>query len=470
MHLHPWMFKLKRNSDGQPSKYKARLVAQGFSKKYGVDYDQVFAPVAKQTTLRIMLSVAATNNMKVIHLDAKPDFLNGTLDETIYMKQPPGFLAEGKEDQVCLLKKSIYGLKQSARVWNQTIHETLTNAGVTRSINDKCFYTRTDERGVIYIIIYVDDVLMASNSDEMLQFYEAELRKQYKIENLGEVKNYLGIRIEKHSDGYYTMDQSPYIAQIIKELGLAAAKASNIPLSVGYGKTESNIMTTNEKYRRIIGCLLYISVNTRPDVAAAISILARKVEQPTEDDWTELKRVIKYLKGTIDYQLKLKCDMDESQFFGYADADWANDKATRKSNSGYVMMLGSGTISWSCKRQTCVAASSTEAEFISLSSACKEISWLRRLLVDFGFKITKPTVIFEDNQSCLKMVENEEQLSARTKHIDTKFFFVKDHVNNGEVTCIYCPTEEMLADLLTKPLAKERFQKLREALGVNLFK
>lgn len=465
-----WVFKLKRNSVGKPLKYKARLVAQGFNQKYGIDYDQVFAPVAKQTTLRILLSVAAKKDMKVIHLDAKTAFLNGTLDETIYMKQPPGFLVEDQETQVCLLQKSIYGLKQSARVWNQTVHETLVNAGLTRSANDGCLYTKTDERGTIYMILYVDDVLMASNSDEMLQFYEDKLREQYKIENLGEVRNYLGIRIEKHADGYYTLNQSQYIAQIIKELGLATAKISDIPLSVGYGKSESNILPHNEKYRRIIGCLLYISINTRPDISAAVSILARKVATPTEEDWNEVKRVVKYLKGTINHQLKLGCDMDEKQFFGYADADWANDKSTRKSNSGYVIMLGTGTVSWSCKKQSCVADSTAVAEFISLSEACKEILWLRRLLADFGFNITEPTVIHEDNQSCLMMVENEEQLSSRTKHIETKIYFVKDYVEKNEVRCIYCPTEEMLADMLTKPLARERLQRLREDVGIHLFK
>lgn len=165
--------------------------------------------------------------------------------------------------------------------------------------------------------------------------------------------------------------------------------------------------------------------------------------------------------------MTLACDVDENQFYGFADADWANDRSTRKSSSGHVMMLGMGTISWSCKKQSCVADSTAVAELISLSEACKEILWLRRLLTDFGFKFSKPTPIFEHNQSCLKMIENEEQLSPRTKHIDTEIYFVKDHIDRGEVVCHYCPTENMLADLLTKPLARGRLQTLRESVGIN---
>lgn len=215
-------------------------------------------------------------------------------------------------------------------------------------------------------------------------------------------------------------------------------------------------------YQKFIGCLLYISVNSRPDICASVSILARRVSDPTQQDWTELKRVFKYLKGTADMKLMLssveeKCDI----FFGYADADWAENRKERKSNSGYVFKVYGGVISWCCRKQSCVALSSTEAEFIALAEACQEAIWITRLLSDLNVNNNMPFVIFEDNQSCLKMIEHDK-FSNRTKHIDTKYHFVKDYVAKNLVVCKYCPTADMIADLLTKPLSGNRIKYLRE--------
>lgn len=283
---------------------------------------------------------------------------------------------------------------------------------------------------------------------------------------MGNIKYYLGLEITRDNGGNYAISQTKYINQVVEQYGLKDAKVSNVPLSVGYGKENGDnddLLPDNDNYRKLIGCLLYIAVNTRPDIAASVSILAQKVSGPTQNDWLELKRVLRYLKGTKN--LKLALSSQNEACHAYADANWAEDKRDRKSNTGYIVFVCGGAVSWCSKKQSCVALSSTEAEFMALSEAAKEVIWIRRLLIELGEKFENPTIIYEDNQSCLKLIENEK-LSNRSKHIDTKKFFVKDHVDNGNIHCKYCPTEEMLGDLMTKPLAAARIQKLANGCGL----
>lgn len=250
---------------------------------------------------------------------------------------------------------------------------------------------------------------------------------------------------------------------------MADAKTSDIPISVAYEKgANSEAMVDNEKYRQLIGCLLYVSVNTRPDISTSVSMLAQKVSNPNHEDWNELKRVLKYLNGTAQMSLLMGKSESNAGLVGYADANWAENRVDRKSNSGYVFKFLDGVISWSCKRQTCVALSSTEAEFIALSEACKEALWIRRILEDFNQSMKNSTTIYEDNQSCLKLIE-EENMSGRSKHIDVRHYFVKDYIDKGFINCTYCPTEKMLADLLTKPLSACRIKLFRKECGVVSF-
>lgn len=461
-----WVFKVKTDAEGKRVKYKARLVAQGYNQKFGTDYDRVFAPVVRQTTFRALLAIAAQKKMRVIHFDAKTAFLNGKLDETIYMKQPPGFIKENEEHRVCLLRRSIYGLKQSARIWNETLREKLSGAGYVQSKNDPCLYVKIENGVACYVLIYVDDINVASESDRMIQDCEKTLKEDFEINNLGEIENYLGLRVERDADGIYSINQTAYINRVVAEFELTNAKTSPCPLSPSYGKSrEEYLLPDNKAYQKAIGCLLYISVNTRPDISAAVSILAQKVCGPTYEDWNEIKRTLKYLKGTAAIKLKLGTAGSRDELEGYADANFAENRG-RKSNSGYIFMLFGAAISWSCKRQTCVAMSSTESEFIALSEACKEAQWLRRLLSDFQLEVVSPTIIHEDNQSCLEQIK-EEKFSDRSKHVDTRVYFVKDHVDKGEVRCIYCPTEDMLGDMLTKPLSGPRLMKLRKLCGLE---
>lgn len=453
-----WVFKNKLNENGNVERRKARLVAQGFSQKFGVDYDEVFAPVARNTTLRLLLSVAGTRNYTVNHYDIKTAFLNGKLEEEIYMKQPPGFQNGGK---VYRLKKSLYGLKQAARVWNNTLHEALTEQGCKQNEIDKCLYVRKQQGKVCYLLVHVDDLLVATNDKNYKDDLMKTIGKKFEMKNLGGVKHYLGIDVEK-IDGKFYISQPGYIDKILEESGLKEAKISKFPVDTGYYKQEGSYLSSNEEYRKLIGMLLYLTTNTRPDIAASVCILSKKVEKPRDNDLNEVRRIIRYLKGTRNLKLQLNNEeSDGSNIFAYSDANWAEDKHDRKSNSGYYCSVNGGAISWSCRKQDVVSLSSTEAEYVALTETCKEVTWLREIGKGFDLRLPEVITIFTDNQSCISMIGNEK-FSNRTKHIDAKYHYIREQVTSGRIRLEYCPTAENIADLMTKPLGSIKTEKLRE--------
>lgn len=464
-----WVYKTKIDSDDKVKRFKARLVAKGYSQKFGQDYDLVFAPVAKQTTFRILLSIASTQKLLVHHMDIKTAFLNGKLNESIYMKQPPGFQSENK-NLVCHLKKGIYGLKQAAKLWNDEIHRVLIERGFERSKADPCLYSKKENGEWVFVLIYVDDIAIVAKTTHTIKMVKTMLASKFDVQDLGEIKQYLGIEVTRDKNGIFHLNQTQYIKKIVNDFGMSTAKTSNVPIHANYGKANSreDFLTSNAQFQKLLGCLLYISVNTRPDIAASVSILAQKVCQPKQDDWNELKRVLKYLKGTADLKLALGNNNYKGELLhGYSDANWADDKTNRKSNSGHVFMINGATVCWSSRKQPLVALSTCEAEFIALSEACRAASWIRRLLIDMKQNITKAITIFEDNQSCLKLIEEEERLSDRSKHIDTRFHFVKDYVKKELISCSYCPTDAMVADILTKPVPAKKFEFFRKQFGLH---
>lgn len=297
--------KLKRI---QMAKLNDIKLAQGFSQKFGIDYDEVFAPVVKQSTFRILLSIASKRKLKVYQYDVKTAFLNGVIKETIYMKQPPGFIVKGKEDYVCLLKKSLYGLKQAAKSWNDAINETLISFGFKQSESDNCLYfQRFDNDNWCFLLIYVDDILITATNDKILKSIERDISSTFEMRCMGEVKYYLGIEVQ-NQNGIYSINQKKYIERIVAEFGLEDAKTSKIPLDAGYERARDEneqVLPSNEQYQKLVGSLLYISLNTRPDISASIAILAQRISRPTQYDWNELKRVVRYLKGTADYKIDL---------------------------------------------------------------------------------------------------------------------------------------------------------------------
>lgn len=295
------------------------------------------------------------------------------------MKQPPGYELEGKENKVCLLQRSIYGLKQAPHCWNNKINDELSRFNFYRTKSDPCLYHKEYTNGdEVLMLLYVDDILIVSNSNERIEEFKQFISNLFEIHDLGEASNYLGIQIYK-IDGVYHINQEKYINKILKKFKLEDAKESVIPLSTNYGKSNDELLLpNNNQYREIIGSILYISLNTRPDIAAAVCILSQKISTPSKEDLNELRRLMKYLKGTIKYKLPLKTTDKNQSLYGFCDANYGEDKIDRKSNTGYVLKFNGGVISWCCKKQKLVSLSTTEAEFISLCDTVKEISYIKK--------------------------------------------------------------------------------------------
>jgi transposase InsO family protein len=459
-----WVFKTKTNEDGNIERRKARLVARGFTQKYGIDYFDVFAPVARGVTVRMLLSAAGRKKFIVKQFDVKTAFLNGTLEEEIFMEPPEGLNTEGK---VCLLKKSLYGLKQAARVWNKTMHNALTKQGLLQDETDNCLYTYNSEEVTIYLLTHVDDFLAATNCTETLDKIMTEVNKDFEVKCIGEAQEYLGINIRKDKEGNYMISQSKLINEIIKEMGLEDGKESRHPMDTGYFKLGGKELPTNQKYRKVVGMLMYVATNSRPDISACVSILSQRVIKPRDVDYNELKRICKYLKGTSKHQLKLSEESSKGTIIGYTDSDWAEDTRDRKSITGWCIQMNGGTISWSCKKQTMVALSSAEAEFMAMTEAAKELAWIQRVGKCFGIK-EETIKLKTDSQSALAMVENQK-FSGRTKHIDLRYHYIKDISEKGRIKLEYHPTATNIADMMTKPLGANRIRQLRESAGINLY-
>lgn len=309
------------------------------------------------------------------------------------------------------LRGGIYGLKQAANIWYEKLRNVLKYYDFSQSREDQCLFTKKMKDDTLYLIVHVDDFLIAAEKEENVDKVAVYLKTNFELIDLGNISKYLGINIRKNSEGYFCMNQSDYIKNILTRFGLQEAKPSNIPMDTGYQKhrKETPLMQNNEKYQQLIGTLLYLSVNTRPDIAASVSIMSQFNRCPTEMDWTEVKRICRYLKGTINYELVLGGhNAEEKNLVGYSDADWASTKVDRKSNSGYVFKLWNSTISWGCRKQASVSLSSTEAEYHALADAVQEGMWVNRLLNDFKINTQSKFRIYEDNQSCLKIIENNK--------------------------------------------------------------
>ena len=464
-----WIFKVKRGSNGEVNRYKARLVAKGFAQKYGVDYDETFAPVVRYSSIRALLAYAIQNDMILHQMDVVTAFLNGTLEENIYMQQPAGYIQPGKEKLVCKLKKSIYGLKQSPRCWNKAFKEYMESIGFKQSNADPCIFIKTEESEKIIVAVYVDDLIIATKTNEKMEEVKKSLSSRFKMKDLGRLHHCLGITIEyDETRRCLWLHQKPYILKMLEKFGLSQAKTVSTPanLSVKLRKNdETSKLVDPALYQSMVGSLLYAAIATRPDISQAVGAASRYCSQPNEAHLTAVKRILRYLKGTVNLGLKYE-KSQSGTLTGYSDADWAGDLDDRHSTSGNLFLLAGGPITWLSKKQPTVALSTAEAEYMSLCSATQEAVWLRALLNEFNFHQEQPTVIKEDNQGTISMARNPVSHS-RTKHIDIKYHYVRETISNGYVTLEYCPTEHMIADLLTKPLARERFETLRSTMGLK---
>ena len=468
-----WVYKIKRNASGKIDRYKARLVAQGFTQEHGIDYEEIFAPVARYQSIRCVLAIANQYNFEVHQMDVKSAFLNGDLDDMIFMKQPEGFVDENNPDQVCRLNRSIYGLKQSARCWNIKIDNYLKSCKFIQSNADHCIYLKIEVKNgrkiIIIIAVYVDDTIICSNSIDDLNMVKNELSNQFEMDDRGEIHYLLGMRIIRDRERrILTIDQALYLEDVLRRFGMQDCKPMSTPLETGkrFQKLDDDADTVDVKeYQSIIGSLIYASIGTRPDISVSVGVLSQFMSRPSPEHLIGAKRILRYIKGTIQLGLKFEA-VDDFRLVGYSDADWGGDIIDRRSLSGYIFRLGGASLSWRSKKQPVVALSSTEAEYIALCAAVQEAVWLRSLLKDLSFEQKDATTLFEDNQGAIVLSKNPNS-HPRTKHIDIKYHYTREKVESGEITLRYCRTDEMLADIFTKGLTRFTFDSMRSKCGVH---
>lgn len=462
-----WVYKVKVDGDGQVERYKARLVAQGYTQQKGADYDETFSPVVRMESLRTVVGMAVRNGMRLHQLDVTTAFLNGKLNEVVYMWQPEGFVAEGSENLVCRLKRSIYGLKQSPRCWNSTIDGYLKQLGFLQSNSDPCVYIAA--LGELAVIgVYVDDIVIACRNEERIKEVKRALCMKFDVNDLGELHHFLGLKVVQDKvSGDVWIGQPAYVRKVLERFGMQDAKSVATPVDTSsklVKTTEDDVLVDRSIYQSAVGSLLYLSTSTRPDIAFAVSNVAKFSANPTTRHWTGVKRILRYFKGTPDLGLHYTSS-DVDDLIGYSDSDWAGNLDDRRSVSRYMFMLCGAPISWRSKKQTSVALSTAEAEYIALSSATQEAVWLRQLTSELRFEQTKPTVIYEDNQSAISLAQNP-QFHGRMKHIDIRHHFVREKVTDGMIEIKYCRLNGMLADMLTKGLSRTVFETLRKSAGV----
>ena len=469
--------RIKRDENGKAVRWKVRLVFKGFEQIYGKDYTKTTSPTARMESWRILLHIAATLNWDAQQIDIKTAFLYGLLpeDEIQYMEQPKGFEEQGKEEWVWMIQQGLYGMKQSGRIWNQMMNEQMLSWGFTRLSCESCIYYRSSDSGTIISAVHVDDFLsIASNKDENERF-KNQMRDVWTISDLGAVRFVVGIAVTWDQPNHTVMlSQTALIDKIVSQFGQKNASPAPVPMDPGlklrradYKKLTHEELEQISKlpYRSLVGCLLYLSIGTCPDITYSIQQLSQFLNCYTYAHWNAALRVVCYLSGTRNFKLHLGGENSIS-LLGFTDSDWANCLDTRRSVGGHAYTLGSGVVSWQAQKQKTVAASSCEAEYVAAFEASKEVIWLRTLLNAIGHKPEKPTTILCDNNAAINLSE-DPLLHDRVKHIDIKHHFLRERVQSQDITLSYINTHDNIADIFTKALDTKKFTRFRNFLGLK---
>jgi hypothetical protein len=463
-----WVF--KRKTDGR---YRARLVAKGFTQIQGIDYDETFSPVARFESLRLILALATLEDWEIHQMDVKSTFLNGLLEEEIYMEQPEGFITPGQESKVCLLKKAIYGLKQASRAWNVQFHRVLIELGFTHTYSDAGIYIYhcQDAGETLVLILYVNDITIAGDSLKRIKELKAVLSSRYEMTDLGEIDSYLGVSItHNRSLKLLEIDQSRYIWEIVSHFGMSDSNPACTPLPSGM---ETHLVRYEEQasaseikaYQQVIGSLLYVQIGTRPDISFAVSHLAQYASNPSPQHMRLAKYVLAYLNGTADLRLRYDGARGEG-LHGYSDSSLGDQADDYHSTSGYVFLLANAAISWCSRKQKTVTQSTTQAEYMALAEAANQAEWYRSFLMELGYEVSDPIPLHGDNKGAVDLVLNPVT-GRRSKHIPIKHHTIREYVENGHIDLIRTPTNDMLADGLTKPHAHVQLSNFVTGLGLT---
>ncbi|KAH9697911.1 retrovirus-related pol polyprotein from transposon RE1 [Citrus sinensis] len=429
-----WVFTLKCNADGSVERYKARLVAKGFTQTYGIDYQETFAPVAKINSIRVLISLAVHSDWNLYQLDVKNTFLNGELEEEVFMDLPPGFEGNHGSSKVCKLHKSLYGLKQSPRAWFE------------------CFGK------LAVLIVYVDDIILTGDDLVEICRLKKVLARDFEIKDLGNLKYFLGMEFARSKDGI-VVSQRKYVLDLLEETGLLSCKAAETPIDPNMKLQPAKIedVTNIDRYQCLVGRLIYLS-HTRPNIAFAVSLVSQFMHAPGPEHFETVYRILRYLKGSPGKGLLLRKN-GHLQVEVYTDADWAGSVTDRRSTSGYCTFVGGNLVTWRSKKQTVVARSSAEAEYRAVALGICEVFWIKKILEELKASNSLPMKVYCDNKSAIAIAHNPV-LHNRTKHVEVDKHFIKEKLDSGLFCMPYIPTNEQIADILTKGLPKKHFEKL----------
>lgn len=459
-----WLYKTKLNENGEVSKYKARLVAKGYSQEHGIDYTEVYAPVARMDTIRTILATAAQRAWDVYQLDVKSAFLHGVLAEEVYVQQPKGYEVVGHEDKVYKLYKALYGLKQAPRAWFSRIEEYFVKDGFMKSQNEETLFLKTEHGNTLIVSVYVDDLIYTGNNLKMMEEFKKSMQKEFDMTDLGKMRYFLGFEVLQTSHGIHIC-QSKYALEILRRFDMENRNSVSNPIVPGskIDMDDGGERVDETFYKQIIGSLMYIT-NTRPDLQFSVSLLSRFMSKPTQLHVQAAKRVLRYLRGTVDFGIWYKRG-GSGEIQVYTDSDFAGDVESRKSTSGYVFLMDDAAVAWLSKKQPIVTLSTTEAEYVAASICACQAVWFKRVLEELGHRVREGTIIWCDNTSTIKLSKNPV-FHGRCKHIGVRFHFLRELVNNGEICLEHCSSQEQVADILTKPLRREVFEDLRGKLGI----
>jgi len=423
----------------------------------------MFAPVARLDIVRMILAIAARNKWSVHQMDVKSAFLNGFLEEEVYVKQPLGYEIDGQEGKVYKLKKALYGLKQAPRVWYSRMDEYLKGEGFKRSPSEPTLYIKVNQEGKILIVcLYVDDLIFTG--DLLINEFKTAMKSEFEMTDLGMMKYFLGIEVNQSEDGIFIC-QNKYANDLLKRFRMMNCKPAVTPIATGtkLSKYDEGSYVDPTLYKRLVGSLIYLTA-TRPDIMFAVSLISRFMETPKSTHWQAGKRILRYIAGTTNYGIQYSSNSN-FELIGYSDSDFAGSIDDRKSTSGYVFSFGSGAVAWASKKQPIVTLSSAEAEYVAVTAATCQSVWMRRIMTELLHEQQEPTQIFCDNKSTIALSKNHV-FHKRSKHIDTRYHFIRELINSNEISVEFCRSEDQFADMFTKPLAKELFEIHRKNIGV----
>ncbi|KAM2733441.1 hypothetical protein EV2_036866 [Malus domestica] len=460
-----WVYTVKYKADGTVDRFKARLVAKGYTQKYGIDYTDTFAPVAKINTVRVLLSLAANLDWPLQQFDVKNAFLHGDLTEEIYMDLPPGCSdSDRRKQKVCRLKKSLYGLKQSPRAWFGRFTKSMRAFGYIQSNWDHTLFLKHQNGKVTALIVYVDDMVVTGDDPVEQAALKSYLSTEFEMKDLGPLKYFLGIEVSRCKSGIF-LSQRKYVLDLLEETGMTACKPVSTPLAEGMklGIDQNQVPVDKGRYQRLIGRLMYLA-HTRPDLAHALSVISQYMHNPGEQHMSAVMRILSYLKGSPGKGILFRKN-EHFRIECYTDADWAGSTDDRRSTSGYFTFVGGNLVTWRSKKQNVVSRSSAEAEFRGMALGICELLWLKFLLQDVGVKQDLPMMLFCDNKAARDIAHNPVQ-HDRTKHVEVDRFFIKEKLDSKVIEVPPIGTDDQVADILTKAVSSNKFSRFLDKLGM----